>query len=86
MAKNSRELIESPLSQSYTAEGETLEVSIYRLHNSKWLLEVTDSQGTHTVWEEEFTSDQDAWNEFLKDVTENGIAQFIAKPSDTTLH
>jgi len=86
MAKYAPGIIESPLSQTYTADGETIEVSIYRLRSSKWLLEVTDSQGTHTVWEEEFDSDQDAWNEFLKDVTENGIAQFIAKPSDSTLH
>lgn len=86
MAKNDTEIIESPLSQSYTAEGETIEVSIYRLRNSKWTLEVTDAQGTHTVWDDEFNSDKDAWDEFLGDVTENGIAQFIAKPSDSTLH
>ncbi len=86
MTKNDTEIIESPLSQSYTAEGETIEVSIYRLRNSKWTLEVTDAQGTHTVWDDEFNSDKDAWDEFLRDVTENGIAQFIAKPSDSTLH
>ena len=86
MAKNAPEIIESPLSQTYTADGEKVEVSIYRLQHSKWKLEVIDSQGTHTVWDDDFNSDKDAWNEFLKDVTENGIAQFIAKPSDSPLH
>jgi hypothetical protein len=86
MTKKDPELIESPLSQSYAADGETIEVSIYRLRNSKWFLEVTDSQGTHTVWEEEFDSDKEAWSEFLRDVTVNGIAQFITRPSNPTLH
>ena len=86
MAKNAPEIIESPLSQTYTADGETVEVSIYRLQHSKWKLEVSDSQGTHTVWDDDFNSDKDAWAEFLRDVTENGIAQFIAKPSDSPLH
>jgi hypothetical protein len=86
MAKKDTGIIESPLSQTYTADGETIEVSIYRLQHSKWKLEVIDSQGTHTVWDDDFNSDKDAWTEFLRDVTVNGIAQFIAKPSDSPLH
>jgi hypothetical protein len=86
MAKKDTGIIESALSQTYTADGETIEVSIYRLQHSKWKLEVIDSQGTHTVWDDDFNSDKDAWTEFLRDVTVNGIAQFIAKPSDSQLH
>lgn len=80
------EIIDSPLSRLYSDEGKTVEVCIYRLEHSKWTLEVRDLDGNHTLWDDEFETDQQAWEEFLREVDENGIEQFIGEPPASTLH
>ncbi|MFZ9151404.1 MAG: hypothetical protein ACO22T_09555 [Burkholderiales bacterium] len=86
MAKKDPEVIDSPLSRLYTDKGKTVEVCIYTLETtgSKWALEVIDLDGNHTVWDDLFDSDQDAWDEFMREVTAKGINQYIGAPPDTS--
>ena len=63
----------SPLSGPFTESGLTVEVRIYRLEGSKWTLEVVDSEGTSTVWDDQFETDAEAKAEFNRCIAEEGI-------------
>ena len=65
--------ITSPLSGPFSEGGLTVDVRIYRLENSKWALEVIDSLGTSTVWDDQFESDEEAKAEFHRCIAEEGI-------------
>ncbi|MDW7748626.1 hypothetical protein [Halomonas sp.] len=72
------ELIQSPLNQSITREGHSLRVDIYRMEDeSTWLLEVVNEQGTSHVWDERFTTDQEALNAVHEALADKGIEVFI---------
>jgi hypothetical protein len=68
----------SPLSGSVTQDGETVEVHIFRTPGSTagWALEVVDSDGGATVWEDMFATDGEAYAEFRAVVESAGIASF----------
>lgn len=53
------DLIDSPLTQTYTANGRSVEIQIYRMPDSGWTLEVVDQQNNSTVWDGEFATDQE---------------------------
>ena len=55
----------SPLCQTITQDGYTLEVLIYDDGAAGWLLEVVDAHGTSVVWDESFTTDQEALAELF---------------------
>ena len=57
----------SPLSQSVTRDGKTVQIDIYENGEGGWLLEVVDEYGNSTVWDDSFTSDRDALDEALND-------------------
>jgi hypothetical protein len=59
------EVIYSPLQQSYTEDGITVDIQIYRSPTSGWTLEVVDQYGNSTVWEAEFETDQEALDQVL---------------------
>ena len=74
-------LITSPLSQKITREGTTIEVRIYRgEHEAAWILEVVDSADGPTVWEKTFQTEQDALNEVLRTIDDEGISCFLLDP------
>jgi hypothetical protein len=74
-------IITSQLSQKITRDGTTIEVLIYRgEHEATWLLEVVDSAGGWTVWDETFATEQDALNEVLRTIDDEGIACFLLDP------
>ena len=58
-----------------TKDGVTVEICIYRLEHSKWTLEVVDAEGTSTVWDDEFDTDDDALTEFHR-ATIDGMFEF----------
>ena len=60
MATDDMEIIHSPLEQTYSAEGHTLCIQIYRSADSLWILEVEDERGPSTVWDDQFETDQAA--------------------------
>ena len=83
---NEKDLIYSPLQQSITQDGETIEVGIYRLPNAGWTLEITDQYGNSTIYEDTFETDQEALDVFLEDLKIEGIEEFVVRPPANTLH
>lgn len=70
-------IITSGLSERITVEGHELSIEIYKLESEpNWSLEVVDEDGTSTVWEELFKTDQFAKNEILKTINEEGLSAF----------
>lgn len=75
------ELIYSPLQQTCTIEDKTIDIQIYRLPETGWTAEVVDEFGNSTVWQDEFTTDQDAFDEVMRTIFEEGIDSLIGEPS-----
>ena len=74
-------IINSPLSQKITRDETTIDVLIYRgEHETAWILEVVDHAGGSTVWDETFQTEQDALNEVLRTIDEEGISCFLLDP------
>lgn len=73
---NDPEVIDSKHSGVITRDGVTIELRIYRLEETKWTLEVVDAEGTSTVWDNDFDTDDDALAEFEHSVRESGMLEF----------
>jgi hypothetical protein len=70
-------IVHSGLSRSVTVEGQKFSIEIYRLeHDPKWALEVVDEEGTSTVWDDLFETDQAALDEVLRTIEEEGLSAF----------
>jgi len=59
------------------AESKLLDLRTKKMPISGWSLEVVNSAGTSTVWQDEFPSDAAANEEFLRTVTEEGMTAFL---------
>jgi uncharacterized protein len=79
-------VINSILSRKIQIEGQVFEVEIYRLDiaDKDWTLEVIDKRGTSTVWDNLFATDQEALDELMKAVREEGLAAFDGTASVIT--
>ena len=74
-------IITSPLSRTITRDGTTIEVLIYRAEaDTDWILEVVDDRGGSTVWEDTFSTEQDALNELFQTIADEGIDCFVHDP------
>lgn len=80
------DLIYSPLQQKYTVDGKTVEVCIYRMPNTDWTLEVVDQYSNSTVWDLEFNTDQEAFDQFLEMIAAEGIESMIGLDSGAPMH
>lgn len=67
----------SALSRSYTENGKTLNIEITGDRKGGWLLEVADTNGNTTSWEDPFPTEQAALDEALAAIGEEGIDLFI---------
>lgn len=76
MNESEPKIIDSELSGHVTKDGITVELCIYRLENTDWSLEVINSKGTSIVWDDLFSSDHNAFDEFNKTIAEEGMASF----------
>ena len=76
------DLIDSPLSQILKEDNEQIEVLIYRLPDSDWTLEVVNQNGTSTVWDETFPSDQEALSVALDGIKAAGGIKAFSELSD----
>ena len=76
------DLIDSPLSQILQKDNEQIEVLIYRLPDSDWTLEVVNQNGTSTVWDETFPSDQEALSVALDGIKAAGGIKAFSEISD----
>jgi hypothetical protein len=78
MEQRDPNLVHSSLSGTVTKDGVTVEVSIVRLEIvPDWTLEVVNSAGTSIVWDELFSSDEEAYAEFQRAVVEEGMTIFL---------
>lgn len=59
-----------------------LAVEIYRGEDSDWILEVVDEFGNSTVWDDQFATDQAAWDELQRTLLEEGVEVMVGMPSD----
>ena len=69
-------IITSRHSGLFTRDGVTVEVNIIRLEATKWTLEVVNGDNTSTVWDDEFDTDDAAYEEFLSTVEQSGLLEF----------
>lgn len=72
--------VKSPLSQQITRNGVAVEVEIYGDGSGHWILEVVDRQGTSHVWDEHFSTDQEALAEAISALDEEPM-EFIGEPT-----
>lgn len=75
----------SPLAQSLTRDGKTVQVEIYDDGEGGWILEVVDEHGNSTVWDDPFQTDREALDEALRTINEEGIDSLIGAPSASTV-
>jgi hypothetical protein len=71
------QLVYSPLAQTVARGDQSLYIAIYRGRDERtWLLEVEDSSGGSTVWDERFETDRAALDAALQAVEDEGIESF----------
>jgi hypothetical protein len=63
----------SPLNQTLTRNGVTVEVHIYKGRGSDWILEVVDAARNSHVWDEQFQTDQQAFDEAMRALDEEPL-------------
>lgn len=80
------ELIYSDLQTHYSEGGLSVEIAIYRLPETEWVLEVIAEDGNSTVWEDPFESDEAAFAEAMQAIKEEGIASFSQNAATPSLH
>ena len=71
------ELIYSRHCQSVTMNGQTVNVHIYSSGKNDWILEVVDQDNNSTVWNDQFKTDDEAFQEFERTLNEEGIESMI---------
>jgi hypothetical protein len=76
-------IIDSPLSGLFSEGDVTVDVRIYRLEDTKWALEVVDSEGTSIVWDDHFETDEAARAEFHRSVAEEGLTGIVSSSTPT---
>jgi hypothetical protein len=70
-------IVLSGLSRTLHVGQEQYRIDIYRLEDEvEWTLEAIDREGTSTVWDNRFETDQAALEEVLKCIREEGAAAF----------
>jgi hypothetical protein len=74
------EIIMSPRNGRFSRDGISVEVYIYRLEDTKWSLEVVDSGNNSIVWDGEFETDDEAFEEFLRTVEAEGLDGVLRDP------
>ena len=78
MLEDDHKLIMSPLSQSYEANGKSVQIDIYTGDDGGWIVEVIDQYDNSTIWEDEFLTEKEALNEAIAAIVKEGISTFIA--------
>jgi len=72
---------DSPLSQMIERDGRSVDIQIYEDGDGGWLLEAVDEFRNSTVWEKPFNTEQEALDEALKTIREEGIESLIGSES-----
>jgi hypothetical protein len=74
----------SSLCQPVTRDGKTVQIDIYEDGEGGWLLEVIDEFNNSTCWDDPFNTEQDALDEALETIKEEGIGSLIGLPSSAS--
>jgi len=74
----------SDLCQIIEQDGNSVDIQIYEDGEGGWILEVVDEFENSTLWDDHFDTDQEALDEALRTINEEGIDSLIGPPS--TLH
>jgi hypothetical protein len=74
------EIIFSRYNGMLTRDGITIEVNICRLADSKWSLEVVDRDNNSIVWDGEFDTEEDAYDELIRSIDEEGMDGILRDP------
>jgi hypothetical protein len=75
------DLIYSDLQTTFSSDGHTLEINIYRLPETDWVLELVDEFNNSTVWDDSFATDEAALSAALQAIQEEGITAFVNQKS-----
>jgi hypothetical protein len=88
MEDETSEIEFSPLSRQVARDGVVVDMKIYRLRSAGdlWSLEVVDQENTCTIWTEDFSTDQEAYQAFVSILEKDGIQSFVDEPSDRQPH
>jgi hypothetical protein len=78
-------LIYSPLNQTLTRNGVTVEVHIYKDSQSDWILEVVDAGKNSHVWDDQFKTDQQAFDEAMRALDEEPL-EFMEPTLDSKMN
>jgi hypothetical protein len=82
---DNHELIYSPLNQTATRNGVTVEVHIYKGDSTDWILELVDAAGNSHVWDNQFLTDQAAFDEAMRALDEEPL-EFMEPPAGSSLN
>jgi hypothetical protein len=74
------QLVISPLCRSVKSKRHKVQVDIYRGPDTGWTLEVVDKFNNSTVWDDLFATDQEALDEALRTIQDEGIESLVGKP------
>lgn len=89
-SKQSKEpqLEHSEFAGEFEDEGVTVLVDIFREAgtNGDWTLEVISQTEIVTSWEENFETDQAAWEEFLATAERDGLKSFLEEDDTPSVH
>lgn len=67
----------SPLSQTLTRDGKSVEIEISRNDQNGWTLKIIDQYNNSITWEDNFASDQAALDEAIACADEEGMDVLI---------
>jgi hypothetical protein len=71
------DLVYSKHCQSVTRNGLIVKVEIYSSGKNDWILEVVDEDNNSTVWDDQFETDDEAFQEFERTLKEEGIELMV---------
>jgi len=75
----------SPLCREIIEDDTKIQVDIYRGEDkSGWILEVIDEENASTVWDDPFATDQEALDEVMKVIEQDGIRSFLESDPGVT--
>lgn len=74
---------QSELSRTYREGDLSVEIDIYEDDEGGWLLEIIDEDDNSTLWEDAFDSEEEALDEALDALSEEGIETFVGPVQET---
>ncbi len=81
------DLVYSPLNRRIVKDGQEIEICIYKGESdASWCLEVLDQFDNSTCWNEQFTTDQAAYDEVLATIQAEGISALVGPDPNETVH